>query len=83
MTMLVTLTVAELRAIVREEVTAATTVPPPADILDSDGAAALLCLGKKKVERMARAKELPAFRLGREWRFRRAEIVAWLERGGA
>lgn len=33
----------------------------------------------EKVQRMAASKELPAFRLGPEWRFRREDIIAYIE----
>ena len=33
----------------------------------------------EKVQRMAANQELPAFRLGPEWRFRREDISAYIE----
>lgn len=44
----------------------------------------LLCT-PEKIQRMAAAGELPAFRLGPEWRFRREDICDYVEqqvRGG-
>ena len=33
----------------------------------------------KTVVKMARLGQLPALRLGKHWRFRRADLVAWAE----
>lgn len=35
-------------------------------------------LHPKTVQRMARRGELPAYRIGRYWRFRASELCAWL-----
>lgn len=50
----------------------------PAEILDCAGAGALLGWHSKSVERKARTGEIPAFKVGREWRFRRADLLEWL-----
>jgi excisionase family DNA binding protein len=40
-------------------------------------AASYLCLHEKTIIRMARLKQIPAIRLGKHWRFRATDIVAW------
>jgi len=34
----------------------------------------------RTIYRLIRAGELPAIRIGRQWRFRRSDLDAWLER---
>jgi len=53
------------------------------EILNCKGAAELVHLHPKIVERRAREGEMPAFRLPgmRGWRFKRSELLAWLEEG--
>lgn len=41
-------------------------------------AAGLLRVSVKTVLRMARDGELPGRKVGREWRFARADLLAWL-----
>ncbi|MBW4026194.1 helix-turn-helix domain-containing protein [Acidipila rosea] len=41
--------------------------------------ATYLGLHEKTVIKMARLHQLPALRLGKHWRFRRADLVAWTE----
>lgn len=52
-----------------------------AEWLDAAGAAALLGLHRDTVARMARLGELPSSRVGREYRFLRSELSAWIEAG--
>jgi len=52
------------------------------EILTLREAAAFLRCHPDTVKRRARAGELPASKIGRAWRFRRAELDAWLARGG-
>ena len=40
----------------------------------------LLRLNPQVVQRKLQAGEIPAYRIGREWRVERAQLVAWLER---
>ena len=48
-------------------------------LLSADEAARFLGgLHPKTVQRMARRGELPAYRVGRYWRFRASELSAWL-----
>lgn len=49
---------------------------PPADqVLDASEAALLLKVSTKTVLRLARAGELPARKVGREWRFETSALL--------
>jgi excisionase family DNA binding protein len=52
------------------------------DVLTAEQAADFLQTSRDTVLRKARAGTLPAAKLGREWRFRRADLDAWLAAGG-
>ncbi len=52
------------------------------DVMTADQAAEFLQTSRDTLLRKARRCELPAAKLGREWRFRRADLEAWLMRGG-
>jgi len=74
----------ELRGIIRTEVRAAlaelaTTAAVP-EWLNAKEAAALLGVHARTVAKLADAEELPHSRVGRLLRFRRADLVAFLER---
>jgi excisionase family DNA binding protein len=77
----VTLTVDELRKLVREEVqrasgpSIASTAP---EVMTRADVAKLLQVHPNVVGRYIREQGLPAARLGGEWRFLRADIIAWL-----
>jgi excisionase family DNA binding protein len=73
--MLVTLTVEQLRAIVREEVAAAR----PAEFVDSAEVARLLRVETSTVPTLVKRDGLPHHRIGRQYRFRVPEVVAWAE----
>jgi excisionase family DNA binding protein len=45
---------------------------------DAEAAQFLGGLHPKTVQRMARRGDLPAYRIGRYWRFRASELSAWL-----
>jgi excisionase family DNA binding protein len=45
---------------------------------DAEAAQFLGGLHPKTVQRMARRKELPAYRIGRYWKYRLSELDAWL-----
>ena len=45
---------------------------------DVEAAQFLGGLHPKTVQRMARCGQLPAYRIGRYWRFRASELSAWL-----
>jgi excisionase family DNA binding protein len=51
-------------------------------VLDAEAAAALLHVSVKTVVRLAREGELPARKVGREWRFARAALLDHLAGGG-
>lgn len=48
------------------------------DILTLDEVAAYLKAGKRTVYRLAASGEIPAFKLGGTWRFRRSELDSWI-----
>lgn len=52
------------------------------DILTISDAARHLQLSKESLYRYARAKVIPATKVGRHWRFSRAELDAWVRRRG-
>lgn len=80
MTLAVTLTVDELRALVRDEVRAAipTPVPESAEILTREQVATLLQVNAHHIPLLIKKHGLPAHRLGNQWRFRREEVLGWL-----
>jgi excisionase family DNA binding protein len=51
---------------------------PDGDILTLDEVAAYLKAGKRTVYRLAANGEIPAFKLGGTWRFRRSELDRWI-----
>lgn len=51
---------------------------PDDDILTLDEVAAYLKAGKRTVYRLAASGEIPAFKLGGTWRFRRSELNHWI-----
>ena len=48
------------------------------EILTVDEVAAYLKLAKKTIYKLVSTKELPAFRIGKFLRFKKAEVVEWL-----
>ena len=48
------------------------------EILTLDEVAVFLKLGKKTAYRLAQQGQLPGFKLGGSWRFRRAELDTWI-----
>jgi excisionase family DNA binding protein len=48
------------------------------EILTLDEVAAYLKAGKRTVYRLAQQGEIPAFKLGGTWRFRRTELDRWI-----
>jgi excisionase family DNA binding protein len=48
------------------------------EILTLDEVAAYLKAGKRTVYRLAASGEIPAFKLGGTWRFRRSELDRWI-----
>ena len=51
------------------------------DILDVEGAARALGVSTRTIYNLARKGEIPAMRVGREWRFARKNIVEWVANG--
>jgi excisionase family DNA binding protein len=47
-------------------------------LIDLGTAAGLLGIHPKTLQRMARAGEVPAVRVGRYWRFRASELDSWI-----
>lgn len=52
------------------------------DVMTAQQAAEFLQTSRDTLIRKARAGQLPAAKFGREWRFRRADLDAWLAAGG-
>ena len=50
----------------------------PDEILTIDEVAAYLKAGKRTVYRLAASGQIPAFKLGVTWRFRRGELDQWI-----
>ena len=48
-------------------------------LLDDVKAASLLGVHPKTLQRMARGGEVPAFRVGRFWRYRASQLDQWLQ----
>ena len=54
------------------------TAPAADEIFTLDEVAAFLKAGKRTVYRLAQSGEIPAFKLGGTWRFRRSELDRWI-----
>lgn len=54
---------------------------PERDILNVDEAAALLGVSVKTFTRALRTENLPARKIGREWKFSRSALVGWVGDG--
>jgi len=52
------------------------------DVLTAKQAAEFLQLSPETVKAKARAGLMPAAKVGREWRFSRRQLLAWIEAGG-
>ena len=52
----------------------------PGDIMTRSEVALLLRCSEPHVVALIEREHLPAFRLGKLWRFRRTEVLAWCER---
>ncbi len=51
----------------------------PGEILTIREVAAILKVGTKTTYSMAQSGELPGFKVGGQWRFRRGDIDAWIQ----
>ena len=49
------------------------------DLLTTDEAAAFLKISPATLQRLARAGRIPAVKVGKLWRFRKAALDAWLD----
>lgn len=52
------------------------------DVMTLEQTAEYLHLHPVTLRDKARKGEIPAAKIGREWRFSRAQVLAWVERGG-
>lgn len=48
-------------------------------LLTLDEAAALLQVSKRTLQRMIKIRELPAFKVGGQWRLRETQLRQWVE----
>ena len=49
------------------------------EILTMEEVAKFLKIGKTTLYKLAREDKIPAQKIGREWRFLKSEIVAWMK----
>jgi excisionase family DNA binding protein len=77
------LTAAELRELVRDEVSAALAqsrpAPAPASVLNSDEAAQFLKMPVDTLRKRVRAGEVPSFKIGNLLRFRVADLEGYID----
>ena len=52
----------------------------PAGFLTTDEVLGYLKVNPRTIYRLIRSGELPAIRIGRQWRFRRSDLNDWLDR---
>jgi excisionase family DNA binding protein len=55
-----------------------TEIVPFEPLLDSEEAATLLKIDDKTLQALARSGQVPAFRIGKLWRFRASELDKWV-----
>jgi excisionase family DNA binding protein len=53
---------------------------PYTPFLTTEEVLACLKVDPRTIYRLIKAGELPAVRIGRQWRFRRADLDAWIDR---
>ena len=53
------------------------------EIVDVEGAATLLGVSTTTIYNLARKGDIPATRVGREWRFARTNLIQWVANGAA
>lgn len=70
-----------VRAVVRSScvVEVSVAADEPNDVLTAEEAAAYLRVSQKTIYRLVAAGKVPGTRVGRSWRFRRADLVAFLQ----
>ena len=78
--MIVQLTVGDLKALIAEAVAegAAKATPEQLEYLTLAQAAKLMGCDERTVTTYIKTRELPATKLGHEWRFARQELTAWM-----
>src|SRR5688500_5797644 len=79
--MIVTLTVEQLKALVRselKEMEARLANAGPKEVLLLEEAAEFLGYHSKAVVKRAKPGEIPAHKIGQEWRFLRSELIAYV-----
>ncbi|MCB9597530.1 MAG: helix-turn-helix domain-containing protein [Sandaracinaceae bacterium] len=82
MSEIVVITVDELRAIIRKEIEGALRQSPgDGGYLDTCEAAELLGVAEKTVMVWARDRRLRGTKVGRNWKFRRQDVLALVENG--
>lgn len=74
------LTAADVRAIVREELARASggSAPEP-EVLTRQQVAALLQVEEHTVTRWVKRRDLPGINLNGKWRFMRADVLRWMK----
>ena len=85
---IVVISAADLRLLVREEVADALAKAgardAPGEILSCEQAAELIGVHPHTVPKLVRAKGLPTLRrIGKLWRFKRSDVMAWLAKKSA
>jgi excisionase family DNA binding protein len=81
-----TLTVDEFRALVREaaaEAVQKASAAPAREVMTLEEAGELLGFHAKVLAKKVEELGIPAHRIGREWRFRRSELLEWLSKQAA
>jgi excisionase family DNA binding protein len=53
-------------------------MPADPEVLTVDEVCEVLGTGRATLYRLARQGRIPCFRVGREWRFRKDEILRWM-----
>lgn len=67
---------------VRAKIVAPPALEPPAEILTREDAAKLLKVHPNQILHLVKQRGLPGKKMGRGWRFRHSEVLAWLGRQG-
>jgi excisionase family DNA binding protein len=55
----------------------------PTTFMTSEEVISVLRVNARTLYRLIRSGDFPAVRVGRQWRFRRSDLEAWLDRGHA
>ncbi len=83
--LLVTLTVDQLRSLIREELRAVSSSQPRIElppVLTSDQAATYLAMPVAVLRKRTAKGEVPSFKIGAVLRYRRAELDEWIANDG-